>query len=81
MVEVLSPFAVSRRRDHSIKKDAYLRLGNPAYWVVDQDKRCVHVWSGGNPEEIITSALRWHPVASVAPFELQLAELFRPAGE
>lgn len=81
VVEVLSPFAVSRRRDLSIKKDAYLRLGIATYWVVDHDERRVHVWSAGNREEVITTVLRWQPVPNVAPFELQLAELFRPAGE
>lgn len=81
VVEVLSPFAVSRRRDLSIKKDAYLRLGIATYWVVDEDNRCVHAWTADSAEEVVTTALRWQPVPSVAPFELRLAELFRPAGE
>jgi Uma2 family endonuclease len=79
VVEVLSPFSVSRRRDLSIKKDAYLRLGIGTYWVVDQEARCVHVWNSRESEEIVTDVLRWHPNPVAAPFQITIDELFGPA--
>ena len=79
VVEVLSPFAVSRRRDLDTKREAYLRLGIPEYWVVDIDQRHVHVWSSGRDEAIVSDLLRWTPNAAIAPFELPLDQLFGPA--
>ena len=76
-VEVLSPFAASRRRDLDDKRKAYLGLGIPEYWVVDHEKGYVHVWSGGRAVKIVSDILRWHPNPAVAPLEVVLAELFR----
>jgi Uma2 family endonuclease len=78
VVEVLSPFAASRRRDLDVKRVAYLRLGVPEYWVVDHEKRLVHVWSGGRAVKIVTDVLRWNPDSAVIPFERSLEELFGP---
>jgi Uma2 family endonuclease len=77
-VEVLSPFSVSRRRDLDTKRIAYLKLGIPEYWVVDLDARCVHVWSNGHPEKIVTDLLTWRPDPAIAAFELPLDQLFGP---
>ena len=79
VVEVLSPFAVSRRRDLDTKREAYLRLGIPEYWVVDPFQRRVHVWSAGRDETIVSDLLRWTPNPAIAPFELPLDQLFGPA--
>jgi Uma2 family endonuclease len=77
VVEVLSPFAVSRRRDLDIKRVAYLGLGIPEYWVVDHEKRRVHVWILGLHDEIVmTEVLRWQPVASAPALSIQLSEIF-----
>jgi Uma2 family endonuclease len=81
VVEVLSPFAASRRRDLDVKRVAYLKLGIPEYWVVDHEKRLVHVWSGGRAVKVVTDVLRWSPNPAVTPFELPLDELFGPVAE
>jgi Uma2 family endonuclease len=79
VVEVLSPWGVSRRRDLSIKKDAYLQRGIDSYWVVNQEERCVHVWSSGSTEAVVKSVLTWHPDPRIAPFEITIDRLFGPA--
>ena len=81
VVEVLSPFGVSANRDFEVKRKAYVKRGIEDYWVVDHEKRRVHVWSGGRPQEIVTDVLRWNPNPAVAPFEIALEQLFGPAGE
>jgi Uma2 family endonuclease len=78
-VEILSPFSASRARDLDTKRKAYLELGIPVYWVVDLDKRCVHVWSNGRAETIVTDVLHWHPDPAIVAFRLPLDELFGPA--
>jgi Uma2 family endonuclease len=81
VVEVLSPFSVSARRDFEVKRKAYLARGIQEYWVVDHEKRRVHVWSGGRDAAIVTDLLRWHPDPAVAPFEISLEKLFDPVSE
>jgi Uma2 family endonuclease len=80
VVEVLSPFGVSASRDFVLKRKAYLKRGIREYWVVELEKRRVHVWSGGQPEQIVTDVLRWRPTPTIAPFEIRLAQLFGPEG-
>ena len=81
VVEILSPFAVSRRRDLETKRDAYLRVDVREYWVVDHDENRVHVWSGGRDETIVTDVLRWQPDPSVPALEIELGKLFAFDGE
>lgn len=78
-VEILSPFSASRRRDLNTKRLAYLKLGIAEYWVVDLDKRCVHVWSTGHAEAIVMDALTWRPSPALPAFELALDDLFGPS--
>jgi Uma2 family endonuclease len=80
VVEVLSPFSVSRGRDLDAKRKAYLRLGIAEYWVVDHERRRVHVWSARRRERIVTDVLRWNPNPSVTPFELPCDRPFGPTG-
>jgi Uma2 family endonuclease len=76
IVEVLSPFATSRRRDLVTKREAYLKLEVPEYWVVDLDARRVHVWSGGQSERIVSDVLLWQPDPAIAALEIRLDDLF-----
>jgi Uma2 family endonuclease len=77
VVEVLSPSTA--RQDRFTKRRLYQESGVPAYWIVDPDARVVEVWT---PEAafpvIVLDVVRWHPSGAGEPFELELAELFRP---
>ena len=77
-VEILSPSGASRRRDLESKRVAYLGLGIAEHWVVDLDARCVHLWSNGEPERIVTDLLTWRPNSAIPAFELSLDDLFGP---
>jgi Uma2 family endonuclease len=61
VVEVLS--SGSRRHDLVTKREAYLRIGIPEYWVVDVVKRHVLVCRpGSDASVVVTDTLRWKPV-------------------
>jgi Uma2 family endonuclease len=75
VVEVLSDS--TWRRDVGKKRDAYLRLTIPTYWIVDCDERSVAVWNPGATEPLlVTDILRWAPLANAAPLEIRLDSIF-----
>ena len=74
VVEVLSNSTA--RRDVGIKRDAYLRLGIPEYWIVDGDARTITIVRGGDPDRVVSDALQWRPRASADPLEIEVATLF-----
>ena len=71
MVEILSDSTA--RRDLGKKRDAYLRIGIPTYWVVDASERRVLLWAGPTAADapvIETDVLRWQPRADLPPLEI-----------
>ena len=74
VVEVLSDS--TGRRDRGKKRDAYLRLGIPEYWIVDIGAQAVTVVRPGQPDERVTGRLRWQPHAAMRALEIELAEIF-----
>ena len=77
VAEVLSPS--TSRADRFVKRLRYREAGVPLYWVVNGDERAVEVWTPGDDFPAVERGrLTWHPAGASAPFELQLAELFRP---
>jgi Uma2 family endonuclease len=78
LVEVISPG--TRRRDFNEKRLFYSDNGVPEYWVVDADKRAVHVFRLGTAPFVVSDVLRWHPGAASTALEINLPELFARAG-
>ena len=79
VVEILSDSTA--RRDLGKKRDAYLRIGIPSYWVVDADERRVLTWTGSPAAEtpvVVTDVLRWQPRADLSPLEIPLDSIFPP---
>lgn len=74
VVEVLS--GSTRRRDLGIKRQAYLRIGIPEYWLVDRGARTVRVAKPGGTDRVENETLQWTPRANVPPLVIRLAELF-----
>ena len=71
VVEILSDSTA--RRDLGKKRDAYLRIGIPTYWVVDASERRVLIWAGPTAADapvIETDVLRWQPRADLPPLEI-----------
>ena len=74
VVELLSDSTA--RRDLGKKREAYLRIGIPAYWVVDLQQPRVLVWSSVSIEPtIVTDVLRWQPLDAVSALETTIEVL------
>lgn len=69
----------TRFRDYVKKKQFYLELRIPEYWVVDDETREVHVIRPEQGEVIATETLAWHPTAAADPLTIDLRRLFQEA--
>lgn len=75
VAEIRSP--ATWRRDVGPKRDLYIALGVPEYWIVDPDERAVTVVRGGRADERVTEVLRWHPAGATRALEIDLRTLLR----
>lgn len=77
VAEILSPSTA--RSDRGIKRRLYQEHGVPVYWVVDSDAHAVEIWTPHDREARREyGLLTWHPAGATSPFELEIADLFRP---
>jgi Uma2 family endonuclease len=65
------------RRDVGPKRELYVALGVPEYWIVDPDERALTVVRLGHPDERVTGILRWHPAGASRALEIDVATLLR----
>jgi Uma2 family endonuclease len=78
-VEVASPS--NPLLDYQLKRDLYLREGVVEYWIINPEARNVSRWRGrGDPGEVLSREIAWHPEGMSEPFVLDLAEFFSEAG-
>ena len=78
VAEVLSDS--TGHRDIGKKREAYLRINIPTYWVIDADERRGYVWTPSSPEPVtVTDVLRWQPRADLPPLDIPLDTLLGPA--
>jgi Uma2 family endonuclease len=75
VAEVRSP--TTWRRDVGPKRELYVALGVPEYWIVDADARTVTVVRPDLPDERVTGILRWHPAGAARALEMDVATLLR----
>lgn len=75
VAEIRSP--TTWRRDTGPKRDLYVALGIPEYWIVDPDERAVTVVRAGRADERVTGTLRWHPAGASQALEIDVATLLR----
>ncbi|MFI5243746.1 MAG: Uma2 family endonuclease [Gemmatimonadales bacterium] len=75
VAEIRSP--TTWRRDVGPKRDLYVALGVPEYWIVDPDERAVTVVRFGHADERVTDILRWHPAGASRALEIDVATLLR----
>lgn len=80
VVEVLSPG--TKRRDETLKRQLYARVGVKEYWIVDPDERAIVVCheQSDPPGDTMLSARAGHSLTSVLlpGFSLPLSRLFPP---
>jgi len=69
--------AATARRDSGLKRDLYVALGVPEYWIVDAAERTVMIVRPGGADEVVTGILWWHPEGAARALEIELATLLR----
>lgn len=75
VVEVIS--MSTARRDRTIKRAFYARIGAHEYWIVDQAARRVERWRAGATEaELESGKLIWQPLDATRPLVIDLPALF-----
>lgn len=74
VVEATSPS--TRRRDHVHKRQLYVDLAIPTYWVFDLEERNVSVISLDHPDTVVDSRLVWQPAGADEPLIIEVASLF-----
>ncbi len=75
VVEVLSPY--TRRRDQEQKRDHYMNVGVPEYWIIDPDGQTVTRVRPGMRDEVAYDKLTWFPGGVSEALVLEVASLFR----
>lgn len=78
VVEIVS--GSTRRRDYGKKRQLYLDLEIPEYWIVDAEERSVRVVRPRSDDQIARQILRWAPAAAATALAIDLPKLFRAAG-
>lgn len=75
VVEVLSRGTM--KRDRTLKRSFYARIGVHEYWIVDQAARRIDRWRAGATKAVVeTGTFSWQPEGAVRPLLLDLAALF-----
>jgi Uma2 family endonuclease len=74
-VEIISPSSI--RTDRVTKRDYYLDVGVPDYFIVDVDARIIEWWTQGRDTPLVLrDELVWHPAGAQEPLTVTLPELF-----
>ena len=74
VVEVLSPS--TRGRDRREKRAVYRDEALiPHYWVIDGERREIHVVQPGQADEIVRDRLEWAPAGATEPLSFRLEEV------
>ena len=75
VVEVLSKRTA--KRDRTLKRAFYARIGVHEYWIVDQAARRVERWrTGAAAVELERGNITWHPSGATRPLVIDLPALF-----
>ena len=74
VIEILSPS--TRRRDGEHKRDFYLEVGVPEYWIVDPELRTITSVRPGRRDVVARESLQWEPAGVATPLVVDLVSLF-----
>lgn len=74
VVEAFSPSTF--RVDRKEKRELYLEVGVPVYWMIDGKRRVVIVVRSGREDEIVDHEMEWHPAGASVPLTFRIAALF-----
>ncbi len=77
VVEVLSQ--ITRRRDHEQKRDFYVRVGVPEYWIVDRWARTIRVITADAEDLVADAMLVWQPDGAAEALVIDVRAYFLEA--
>lgn len=77
VVEVLS--GSTRRRDQVQKRDFYIDLAIPRYWIIDGEQRTICVIQPEKPDFVALSTLSWAPAGAREALVIDVPAYFREA--
>jgi Uma2 family endonuclease len=69
----------TRRRDRGKKKQFYLDLGVPDYWIVDRETRSIQIVRLGHDDAIEREHAVWHPTGADEPFVVDVQAISQAA--
>ena len=69
----------TRRRDRGKKRQYYLELGVPEYWIVDRETRTIQIVRHGVDDAVEHETASWHPAGADAPLLIDVRGTFRRA--
>jgi Uma2 family endonuclease len=74
-IEIISPSSV--RTDRITKRDYYLDVGVPDYFIVDVDARIIEWWTQRqDTPRVLRDELAWHPIGAQTALTIRLPEFF-----
>jgi Uma2 family endonuclease len=74
-IEILS--ASTREADHGPKRELYMRLDIPEYWIVDVERRAIERWRhGGASAEIVHDRIHWRLAPDSPELTIEWDDLF-----
>jgi Uma2 family endonuclease len=77
VVEVVSES--TRLRDYNQKREWYLDLGIPEYWIVDGHRREITIVRPGVEDVVANTEWQWHAHGAEQPLLVNVERLFREA--
>lgn len=69
----------TRRRDLGQKRQHYLDLPIPDYWIVDRRDRTIRVVRPGHADIVASDEVAWHPRGAAEPLVVDVRSYFRDA--
>ena len=77
-IEILSPNNTRAEINERLKD--FFSSGTQIAWIINPDARNLSRWQGrGDPGEVLSHSVQWHPKGMPSPFALDLAEFFAGA--
>jgi Uma2 family endonuclease len=77
VVEILSP--ATRRRDQVQKRNFYMSLSIPEYWIVDDEERTVRVVRPDRDDVVADRVVRWNPAGVRRALRIDVGTIFAQA--
>lgn len=79
VVEIGSPS--TWRRDRQFKRDLYVELDIPEYWIIDPDRRELTIVRPDHTSVVVRDMMEWSPKGTDVPLRFHLDRIWRDPDE